>query len=167
MQTTADFFFYIFAAVTVLSAGVVVFSRNLLYSAFALLFTLSGVAALYALLGADFLAVTQVLVYVGGILVLILFGIMFTQKVYDVRAEAMSFKRARAAVIGVIVFVSLMGVVRSVPWPQAVRQPQPTSAAIGDLLLSEYLLPFEAISVLLLVVLIGAVLVGKKEVEEE
>jgi NADH:ubiquinone oxidoreductase subunit 6 (subunit J) len=167
MQTTADFFFYVFAAVTFLSACVVVFSRNLLYSAFGLLFTLSGVAALYALLGADFLAVTQVLVYVGGILVLILFGIMFTQKVYDVRAEAMSFKRARSAVIGVIVFLSLMGVVRSVPWPQAARQPQPTAAPIGDLLLSEYLLPFEAISVLLLVVLIGAVLVGKKEVEEE
>jgi len=166
MGKTGDFFFYIFAAVTLLPACVVVFSRNLLYSAFSLLFTLSGVAALYALLGADFLAVTQVLVYVGGILVLILFGIMFTQKVYDLRAEAMSFKRLRAAVIGAVVFVSLVGVVRSVPWPQAARAPQPTSAGIGNLLLSEYLLPFEAISVLLLVVLVGAVLVGKKEVEE-
>jgi len=165
MQTTGNFFFYLFAAVTFLSACVVVFSRNLLYSAFALLFTLSGVAALYALLGADFLAVTQVLVYVGGILVLILFGIMFTQKVYDVRAEAMSFKRVRAAVIGVLVFFALLGVVRSVPWPQAPRPLQPTAAPLGDLLLSEYLLPFEAISVLLLVVLIGAVVVGKKEVE--
>ncbi|MFQ5599034.1 MAG: NADH-quinone oxidoreductase subunit J [Candidatus Krumholzibacteriia bacterium] len=168
METTADLLFYVFAAITVLPAFVVVFSRNLLYSAFSLLFTLSGVAALYGLLGADFLAVTQVLVYVGGILVLILFGVMFTQKVYDVRAEAMSFKRRRAAIVGIAVFASLVAVGRSVDWPLAEgRQVVPTSATIGDLLLSEYLLPFEVISVLLLVVLIGAVVVGKKEVEGE
>lgn len=168
MQSTADLFFWIFAVVTIVPACVVVFSRNLLYSAFSLLFTLSGVAGLYALMGADFLAVTQVLVYVGGILVLILFGVMFTQKVYDLRTEAVSFKRARAAVLGVIVFTSLVGVIRLVPWPLREAQPaQPTTAEIGNLLLSKYLLPFEAISVLLLVVLIGAVVVGKKEVEEE
>lgn len=168
MQSTADVFFWVFAAVTIIPACVVVFSRNLLYSAFSLLFTLSGVAGLFALMGADFLAVTQVLVYVGGILVLILFGVMFTQKVYDLRAEAISFKRVRAIGLGVIVFASLVGVIRSVPWPVATeRAVQPTSAEIGNLLLSKYLLPFEAISVLLLVVLIGAVVVGKKEVEEE
>ncbi len=168
MQTTADLIFWIFAAVTILPACVVVFSRNLLYSAFSLLFTLSGVAGLYALMGADFLAVTQVLVYVGGILVLILFGVMFTQKVYDLRVEAISFKRIRAAALGLVVFTSLVSVIRSVPWPQASdRAVQPTSSEIGNLLLSRYLLPFEAISVLLLVVLIGAVVVGKKEVEEE
>jgi len=163
----SDWFFYLFAAITLVPACVVVFSRKLLYSAFALLFTLSGVAALYALLGADFLAVTQVLVYVGGVLVLILFGVMFTQRVYDLKAEAMSFKRRRAAVIGVVVFATLWGVALAVPWPQTeLATPQPTSATLGNLLLSRYLLPFEAISVLLLVVLIGAVLVGKKEVEE-
>lgn len=163
----ADFFFYIFAAMTVLPAMVVVFSRNLLYSAFSLLFTLVGVAGLYALMGADFLAVTQVLVYVGGIMVLILFGIMFTQRVYDLKAEATSFKRGRAALLGLVILAGLIAVVRSVDWPQASRQVQPTSSGIGDLLLSNYLLPFEIISVLLLVVLIGAVVVGKKEVEEE
>ena len=163
----SDFLFYLFAAVTLVPACVVVFSRNLLYAAFSLLFTLSGVAALYALLGADFLAITQVLVYVGGILILILFGVMFTQKVYDLKAEATSFKRRRALLLGLVVFATLWGVGRSVPWPvDPSRQLQPTSAGIGDLLLSRYLLPFEIISVLLLVVLIGAVIVGKKEVEE-
>ena len=167
MQHPGDFFFYVFAAVTLVPACVVVFARNLLYSAFALLFTLSGVAALYALLGADFLAITQVLVYVGGILILILFGVMFTQRVYDLKAEAMSFKRRRALVLGIVVFATLWGVGKSVPWPVTEsRQLKPTSAAIGDLLLSRFLLPFEIISILLLVVLIGAVLVGKKEVEE-
>jgi len=163
----ADFFFYVFAALTLIPAIVVVFSRNLLYAAFSLLFTLSGVAALYALLGADFLAITQVLVYIGGILILILFGVMFTQRVYDVRAEAMSFNRRRALLIGVVVFTTLWGTARSVPWPSGgQRALAPTTTGLGDLLLSRFLLPFEVISVLLLVVLIGVVLVGKKEVEE-
>jgi NADH-quinone oxidoreductase subunit J len=165
--TSADVFFYLFAAVTLVSASVVVFSRNLLYSAFSLIFTLSGVAALYALLGADFLAVTQVLVYVGGILVLILFGVMFTQRIYDLKAEATSFKRGRAALLGLVIAAGLIALIRSVDWPQEAGPLEPTSSRIGNLLLSEYLLPFEIISVLLLVVLIGAVVVGKKEVEEE
>ncbi|HSQ75876.1 MAG TPA: NADH-quinone oxidoreductase subunit J, partial [Bacteroidota bacterium] len=75
-----DIVFYIFAAITVLSAFVVVFSRNLMYAACSLLFTFFGVAGLYILLHADFLAVTQILIYVGGILVLLLFGIMLTSK---------------------------------------------------------------------------------------
>src|SRR5262245_65705456 len=75
--------FYVLAAITVGSAGVVVFARSLIYSAFALLFTFFGVGGLYLLLGADFLAATQLLVYVGGILVLLLFGVMLTHKLYD------------------------------------------------------------------------------------
>ena len=166
-MTTADVFFWIFASMALLPAVMVVFARNLLYSAFSLLFTLAGVAGLYALLGADFLSVTQVLVYIGGILVLILFGVMFTQRVYDLKAEAMSFKRRRAAALGLVVFAALAATVFAVDWPQVPREVQPTSAPIGNLLLSQYLLPFEVISVLLLVVLIGAVVVGKKEVQEE
>src|SRR5262245_1195974 len=166
-MTTADVFFWVFAGMALLPAVMVVFARNLLYSAFSLLFTLAGVAGLYALLGADFLSVTQVLVYIGGILVLILFGVMFTQRVYDLKAEAMSFKRRRAAALGLVVFAALAATIFAVDWPQAPREVQPTSAPIGNLLLSQYLLPFEVISVLLLVVLIGAVVVGKKEVQEE
>jgi len=77
------FVFWVFAIVTVGSAAVVVLSRTLIYSAFALLFTFFGVAGLYVLLGADFLAATQLLIYVGGILVLLLFGVMLTHKIYD------------------------------------------------------------------------------------
>jgi len=165
-MAAADVLFYVFSALALLSACVVVFSRNLLYAAFSLLFTLSGVAALYGLLGADFLAITQVLVYIGGILILILFGVMFTQRVYDLKAEAMSFKRPRAILLGIAVFATLWGAARIVDWPTAERPAVPTSTGIGDLLLSRFLLPFEIVSVLLLVVLIGTVLVGKKEVED-
>ena len=83
----------VFAVVTVGSAAVVVLARSLIYSAFALLFTFFGVAGLYVLLGADFLAATQLLVYVGGILVLLLFGVMLTHKLYDLdlRSEVTQF----------------------------------------------------------------------------
>src|SRR5262245_24636360 len=85
--------FYLFAAITVLSGAVVVLALSLIYIAFALLFTFFGVAGLYVLLGADFLAATQLLIYVGGILVLLLFGVMLTHKLYDLdlRSEVTQF----------------------------------------------------------------------------
>jgi NADH-quinone oxidoreductase subunit K len=79
--------FYVFAFITLGSAFVVVFSRNIIYSAFSLLFTFFGVAGLYVLLNADFLAVTQILIYVGGILVLLLFGVMLTNRVNQYRPD--------------------------------------------------------------------------------
>ena len=85
--------FYLFAAISVGSALLVVLARSLIYSAFALLGAFFGVAGLYVLLGADFLAATQLLVYVGGILVLLLFGVMLTHKIYDLdlRSETIQF----------------------------------------------------------------------------
>ena len=87
---------------TVGSAAVVVLARSLIYSAFALLFTFFGVAGLYVLLGADFLAATQLLVYVGGILVLLLFGVMLTHKLYDLdlRSEVTQFLPGLIVVAG-------------------------------------------------------------------
>ncbi len=79
-----EIIFYFFAVVTVASAAVVVFSRNIVYSAFALLFTFFGVAGIYVLLNADFLAITQLLIYVGGILVLLLFGVMLTTNTVNI-----------------------------------------------------------------------------------
>jgi len=84
--------FYFFAAMTIASAAVVVFARSLIRSAFALLFTFFGVAALYACLGADFLAATQLVIYVGGILVLLLFGVMLTHKLYDLHLSSETFQ---------------------------------------------------------------------------
>ena len=77
----ADLVFWIIAAVTIMSAAFVVLNNQLIYSAVALLFTLFGVAGLYVFLWADFIAGIQILVYVGGILVLVIFGIMLTNKI--------------------------------------------------------------------------------------
>ncbi len=158
--------FGLFAFLILASACVVVFSRNLVHAAFALLFTLGGMAGLYVLLGADFLAMTQLLVYVGGILILLLFGVMFTQRIYDLKAETKFINLPVAVLVGILTFFLLFfGVALAIRW-KTVESPSfaPTSAPIGDLLLSRYLLPFEVISILLLVVLIGAVVVAKKEI---
>nr|MCS5624853.1 NADH-quinone oxidoreductase subunit J [Candidatus Neomarinimicrobiota bacterium] len=81
----AEFSFWFIIAVTVLSAAVVVLSNQLIYSAIALLVTLFGVAGIYVFLWADFIAGVQLLVYIGGILVLIIFGIMLTNRISSVR----------------------------------------------------------------------------------
>ena len=77
----ADITFWFISALTIISAFFVVSSKSLLYSAYSLLVTFLGITALYVFLWADFLAVVQVVVYVGGILVLIIFGIMLTNKI--------------------------------------------------------------------------------------
>src|SRR5216110_3260932 len=100
--------FFVFAAITVAAAAVVVLARSLIYSAFALLFTFFGVAGLYVLLGADFLAATQLLIYVGGILVLLLFGVMLTHKLYDLdlRSEVGQFGPGLVAAFGLFLILA-------------------------------------------------------------
>ncbi len=86
-MTLYDFIFYLFAAITIVSAFFVVTLRNIVYSAFFLLFTFFGVAGIYIILGADFVAMVQLIVYVGGILILILFGVMLTNKITNVQLK--------------------------------------------------------------------------------
>jgi NADH-quinone oxidoreductase subunit J len=158
--------FYVFAVITVGSAAVVVLARSLIYSAFALLFTFFGVAGLYVLLGADFLAATQLLIYVGGILVLLLFGVMLTHKIYelDLRSEVTQF--AAGGIIWVGVFVSLLVAALKTQWKIGPgRPPLSTTQEIGQQFLGPYLLPFEAASVLLLVALIGAAMIVRRRRE--
>jgi NADH-quinone oxidoreductase subunit J len=157
--------FYVFAILTLASATFVVLSRNIVRAAFALLFTLMGVAAFYALLMADFLAVTQLMVYVGGILVLLLFGVMLTnrQVAVDIRSETM---QTLPAVFLVAAFAgTLGGIIWSTEWPTLTELADGTATApvIGRMFLSSYLLPFEIASVILLVALIGAALIARRE----
>jgi NADH-quinone oxidoreductase subunit J len=161
-----DLLFYVVAAITVISAATVAFSRNIVYSAFALIGTFMGIAGLYVFLAADFVAVVQVLIYVGGILVLILFAVMLTHRIADVSVSNRSVGRLPALFI--ITFVgTLMGqTVLRANW-QAVEPsvPEPTLATIGNLFLNEFVLPFELASVVLLAALVGAVVVSRKELK--
>ena len=154
--------FWIFATLSVASAAVVVLARTLIYSAFALLATFFGVAGLYVLLGADFLAATQLLVYVGGILVLLLFGVMLTHKIYDLDLRSETTQLASGLIVAAGLFVVLTALAIRTDWPSVARPPAPTTSGIGRLFLGEYLLPFEAASVLLLVALMGAAMIVRR-----
>jgi NADH-quinone oxidoreductase subunit J len=158
--------FYFFAAMTLGAAGVVVFSRSLIYSAFGLLFTFLGVAALYVFLGADFLAATQLVIYVGGILVLLLFGVMLTHKLYDLDLKTEAFQIGPALLLMLAVFGTLVLAMMNATWPDpAPRQPEPTTAQIGTLFMKDYILPFEIASVFLLIALIGAAMIVRRRAE--
>ena len=163
-MTPSAVVFGVFAAITIGSALVVVLARSLIYNAFALLGTFFGVAGLYLLLGADFLAATQLLIYVGGILVLLLFGVMLTHKIYDLdlRSEVTQFLPGLIVSAGVFGILALTAV--ATPWAGGTgRVPAPTTEEIGGLFLGQYLLPFWAASVLLLVALIGAAMIVRRK----
>jgi NADH-quinone oxidoreductase subunit J len=159
----AGLVFYTLAALIIAGAAAVAFSRNIVHSAFALFATFFGVAGLYALLAADLLAIVQLMVYVGGILILILFAVMLTSRITDVRISNPAFGRAAGGILllvvaGLIAFISFR--LFGGPGPTATPA-TPTTGPIGDALLSTYVLPFEAISILLLAVLLGAVTLAR------
>jgi NADH-quinone oxidoreductase subunit J len=159
----ADVIFVIVALITVGSAAVVVLSRSLIYSAFSLLFTFFGVAIIYIFLGADFLAATQVLIYVGGILVLLLFGVMLTHRLYNLNLKTETFQVVPGMLIAFAVFVSLSLAATNTRWKLVTdKQVQPTTDTIGELFMTDYLLPFEMASILLLVALIGAAMLVRR-----
>lgn len=150
--------FYALAAVALAGAGWVAFSRNIVHSAFALLGTFIGVAGLYAFLSADLLAVIQLLVYVGGILIVILFAVMLTARIDEARVSNPTVGRFPGMIIlaGVSVLLTVIGV--QVFGGRVQLSPErPTTAPIGDALLGPFVLPFEVISILLLAALLGSV----------
>lgn len=159
----ADIFFFVVAFMTVGSAAIVVLSRSLIYSAFSLLFTFFGVAIIYVLLGADFLAATQVLIYVGGILVLLLFGVMLTHRLYSLDLKTETFQLIPGILIAFAVFISLALAATNTRWNLVpAKEVLPTTDSIGTLFMTEYLLPFEVASILLLVALIGAAMLVRR-----
>ena len=159
--------FYLIAAITVVSAAVVVFSSNIVYSAFSLVGTFGGVAGIYVLLGADFVAAVQILIYVGGIVVIILFAIMLTHRIADVQVTNRSVGKIPALIVTGLMITLLVSTILESSWTKADQVAHdPTTAQIGELFLTDYLLPFELASIVLLVALIGAVTLSRKEIKE-
>ncbi|NEX11385.1 MAG: NADH-quinone oxidoreductase subunit J [Prosthecochloris sp.] len=157
-NVTYTIIFYLFAAITVFSAAFVVFSKNVIYSAFSLLFTFFGVAALYVYLSADFIAVTQIVVYVGGILVLLLFGVMFTNKIMttSLRTEVVNLIPGIAILFAVTGGLLYVFYTRANWYSTGVQLQGSVVERIGFETMSRYVLPFEMASILLLLALIGA-----------
>jgi NADH-quinone oxidoreductase subunit J len=156
--------FYLLATFTVVSALGVALSNNVMYSAFALMGTLLGVAGTFVMLGADFLGVVQLLVYVGGILVLTIFAVMLTHRIAEVNVSNRAVGRPVAAVLAGAVLWWLVRVGTAATWVQKeAAAPLPTTYGIGNAFLTDYVLPYEIASLVLLVALIGAVVVSRKE----
>jgi len=168
-MSTGDFIyhivFYALALLVVYSAVIVAFARNIVHAAFALLLTFFGVAGLYVFLAADFLAALQVLIYVGGILVLILFAVMLTHKIKDVKLSNPATTPWVAGPIALIVLVGLIYLIVRTPWSvKSVESvASPTTVQIGEAIMGPSLLPFEAASVVLLIALIGAAYLARRK----
>jgi len=159
-----DIVFYAFALLIIVSAFIVVFSKNVMHSAFALMFTLLGVAAFYVLLNADFIAMTQIMVYIGGIMVLIVFGIMLTNRLTNVDVKSKNIQIMPAAVLTAIIGGALCGIFWNTNWlVTPTIDIEATASYIGLFLLTEYILPFEIASVLLLIAMIGAALIARRK----
>jgi NADH:ubiquinone oxidoreductase subunit 6 (subunit J) len=161
--------FNIFILLSIIPSFWVAFSSDIVHAAFSLLFTFFGVAGLYVLLGADFIGVVQVIIYIGGILVLIIFGVMMTERGKMLRLSVQLPGRIFAAILSLIILVGLVLAIIRTPWPivPSPAAPGPTSAAMGELILSKYLIPFEVVALLLLASLVGAVLIVRRSVQGE
>ena len=164
--------FYLFAAICAVSAIGVVASRNIVRMAVWLLFTLGGVAGLYFMLAAEFLAAVQLVVYAGGTLILIIFGVMLTSKSPFSRLQPKPGEVVLALVIGAVLLVSLIAGIHvaasrgSFAANEAPADPAYPVDRLGQVLLGDYLVPFEIVSVLLLVVMIGAAYLAKARRKE-
>ncbi len=166
--TVADVVFYLVAALTVAGAAGTALSRNILYSAFGLLMALLGAGSLYVFLSADVLAVTQLLVYIGGVLVLILFAVMLTAQIGDVTVSNTSFGLAGGVLLFVATAPLLLVVAARTPWAERVAPAlAPSTAAIGNAFLQRWLLPFELASLVLVATLVGAVIIARKELKAD
>ena len=156
--------FYVFAAISLASAIGVVVSTNIVRTAVCLLGTLGGVAGLYFLLEANLLAAIQLIVYAGGTLILIIFGVMLTSKSPYMKFSATRSQVGWAAAVCGLLFVGLCTLVARADWTGGKALASGvTVKEIGNLLLTDYLVPFEAASVLLLVVMIGAAYLARPE----
>ncbi|HEV7663558.1 MAG TPA: NADH-quinone oxidoreductase subunit J [Chloroflexota bacterium] len=157
--------FWIGAVASIAAAYLMVVSiKNMIRAALALTTVLGGVATMYALLGADFLAAAQLVVYVGAIMVLIIFAIFMTPGQIDVPGLVGSRQRLGAMLVSLGVGVISIWVVIREPWKERTTLLDlPTAESIGGLMLTRYVLPFEIASILLTVALIGAIVIAREE----
>lgn len=154
--------FYLMAAITILSALGVVLARHVVYAAVFLVASFGGVAGLFVLLNADFLAAVQVLIYAGAIAILIIFAIMLTQ--YSPRGSPPNEQKWPAFILAAALLVVLLVGLGQTLWPLSSLAPlETTTEALGRLLLNEYVLPFEVVSVLLLAAIIGAIIISRED----
>ena len=150
--------FWMFATMAVVGGLIAVLAPNIVHAVFALMLAFAGVAAVYLIAGADFLAVTQVVVYVGGVMILFAFGILLTGRAAE-HAQRQEVKNRKIGLaVGLLLFWGLIKAIMSTSQFRAGENPvgDSTATGIGKLLLGDYIIAFEFASILLLVALVGA-----------
>lgn len=161
---------YIFCGMAAFSALFILLTKNVLYAAYFLMSTLMSIAIIFILLNAEFIGVAQLMVYVGGVLVLLIFGIMLTNRVSDEKILSKTHHKTIGSIIGFMLFTFLVWLINS---QKAINVSNKASSfdasikTIGQTLMTDYILEFEVIGVLLLLVLIGAAFVAKFNIKHD
>lgn len=172
--------FWVMAVITIVPALYIAYSNNLVRSIFMFFITLFGLAGLYVYAMADFVAITQIVIYVGGILVLILFAFMLSgretlERLQQSPVKLLSLKKVPALLVSALFLIVLVNVIlkanvdhqawidRNVQAGNVIAESAITTDNIGINLMTRYLLPFEAVSVLLLMALVGSAHLARKE----
>jgi NADH:ubiquinone oxidoreductase subunit 6 (subunit J) len=174
-----EYIFIFFCLIIVGSAGFILFTKNVVHAVFMLLFTFLGVAAIFVFAGADFMAVAQIMVYVGGILVLLVFGVLLTNKsnrhlkAQSNNIETNNYNRIIGGLLGIGVFSTLFYIFTKIPFARLEGQHfefyEPSSSTvkeIGRQLVLSNSLPLEAIGILLIGALIGAGFIAKSTIAD-
>jgi NADH-quinone oxidoreductase subunit J len=163
-EAVASAAFWVFGLTTLLGALGTVLSRRILHSALFLVLSLASVAAVYVLLSADFLAAVQILVYTGAVVILLLFAIMLTPQQVELPTFAPVGQQFASALVAVALFALLVGSIVTGPWPRSLAPLDvATSEAIGREMLTTFVFPFELASIVLLMVMIGAILLARDD----
>jgi NADH-quinone oxidoreductase subunit J len=162
--SASQLIFYLLSFIIIVSAIYVVTLRNIFHSALFLILTLFCVAGIYILLDAEFLAAVQVLVYVGAVSVLMIFAIMLTSRLASRKIEASNEQVTTGIFICAGFLLTSLGSFTYTVW-RSLDQPLPENnvVTVGKLLMTDYVLPFEVVSVVLLAALIGAIVLARKE----
>jgi NADH-quinone oxidoreductase subunit J len=161
--------FYIIAFVMILSAIAVVTLKNIFHAALFLVLTLFSVAALYILLSAEFLAAVQVLIYVGAISVLMIFAVMLTAQLTNYNIKQTNEQSLPALLISMcFIAITIFAIATNnklggFPIKENAETAGSNTANLGQLLMRDFILPFEVVSVLLLAALIGAIVIAKRD----
>ena len=156
--------FYLLSFIIIVSAIYVVTLRNIFHSALFLILALFGVAGIYILLGAEFLAAVQVLIYVGAVAILMIFAIMLTSQLASKKISQSNEQVTLAVFVCAGFLLASLGSLAYSVWRLSDSAlPENNTMTIGKLLMTDYVLPFEVVSVVLLAAMIGAIVLARRE----
>jgi len=159
---------HIFISVLILlGVSIIVLSNNIVHAAYALALTLVGVAGMYVLMNAELLAVVQILIYAGGVVILLAFGVMLTNRLRGEKVVTDSGNKWIGAIISIVIFLGFAYLIQSTDFGAGeIRTPSDQIQQIGIAFLTKHLLAFELIAFILLVALVGAAYLAKMSSDE-